>query len=158
MPDLIVHVVVAWTICRLLRFKYPQFNQANTALVMLGAVIPDLIRMVTIPIQYLTGKSLIFAAAFHVPFNSILIAGIVSLFFNEKKTTFLFLSSGVLTHYLLDILLIGEGIMFFYPASQLSFHLDLIPTTDYIITIIALSLALIVYIFSWRYEKNKTLN
>lgn len=150
MPDWIVHIAVAWTLCRLLRFKYPQFNTGNTALAMVGSIIPDAAKLGTV-IQSLQQ----YYFAIHTPLISLLLAGLISLLFKEKKTAFLFLSFGILTHYLLDLLLIGEGIYFFFPISWVSFQLNIVSTTDYYIDIIALILALIVYLASKWYERNQ---
>ena len=157
MPDWIVHIAVAWTICRLLRFKYPQFNPGNTSLAMIGSILPDITKvsiLFNLLFQYCYRE---YIYALHMPLSSLVLAGFISLFFKEKKTAFLFLSFGILTHYLLDLLLIqtGEGTFQFYPISWLSFHLDLIPPDDYYLTIIALIIALIVYVVSRWYEKNE---
>ncbi|MEN4006440.1 MAG: hypothetical protein PQ964_03685 [Methanobacteriaceae archaeon] len=52
MPDWITHILVAWTICTVLGFKFKQFNPANTAICMVGALIPDVYKIV-IPLEYL---------------------------------------------------------------------------------------------------------
>jgi len=52
MPDWIAHVLVAWTCCTLLGFKYKQFNTPNTVIAMIGSLIPDLFKLV-IPLEYL---------------------------------------------------------------------------------------------------------
>ena len=46
MPDWITHIVVAWTLCRILSFKFKEFNSANTMIVIAGALIPDLAKVV----------------------------------------------------------------------------------------------------------------
>lgn len=154
MPDWVTHVAVAWTLCRLLRFKYSDFNPPNTALVMVGSVVPDLVKMGILfdlagldwwdPIQVL-----------HLPIGSLLIAGIAALFFREKKTAFIFLSLGIVTHYCLDLLLkqVADGIYIFYPLSWTGFHLDVVNSGDYIITIVALIIATAVYLISNMVEK-----
>jgi hypothetical protein len=48
MPDWITHIVVAWTLCRILRFKFKEFNSANTMIVITGALIPDIIKIVIV--------------------------------------------------------------------------------------------------------------
>jgi hypothetical protein len=157
MPDWIVHLAVAWTICRLLSIKYPQFNPPNTILVMIGSVLPDAVK-VGMLFDLLGHDWWNYINALHLPLGSLVLAGLFSLLFQEKKTAFLFLSFGILTHFLLDLLLIqiGDGIYIFYPVSWLGFHLDLVPTDDYNITIIALALALIVYLITrWYEKKNK---
>jgi hypothetical protein len=52
MPDWITHVLVAWTVCTVLSFKFKQFNSANTVICMGGALIPDVYKIV-IPLEFL---------------------------------------------------------------------------------------------------------
>lgn len=156
MPDWIVHVAVAWTLCRVLRFKYPQFNQANTVLVMVGSIFPDAIKVSIL--SDLMGYDLWnYIYVFHLPLGTFILAGIASLFFREKKTAFLFLSLGIVTHYAMDLLLIqvGYGMYLFYPVSWMGFTLNLVPNDDYYITIVALVIALLVYLVSnWIEQKH----
>jgi LexA-binding, inner membrane-associated putative hydrolase len=159
MPDWIVHITVAWILCRLLSFKYPQFDPNNTILVMIGSVLPDAVK-VGLLFDLLGHDWWNYISALHLPLGTLILAGLLSLLFQEKKAAFLFLSLGILTHFLLDLLLIqpGDGIYLFYPISWLGFHLDLVPTTDYNITIIALAIALLVYLVTkWYERKNKNL-
>ncbi|MEN4005939.1 MAG: hypothetical protein PQ964_01035 [Methanobacteriaceae archaeon] len=51
MPDWITHVLVAWTICTVSGF-FKQFNPANTVICMVGALIPDVYKIV-IPLEFL---------------------------------------------------------------------------------------------------------
>ncbi len=161
MPDWMVHVAVAWTLCRILRFKYPQFNPANTVLVMVGSIFPDAIKISIL--SDLMGYDLWnYIYVFHLPLGTFILAGIASLFFREKKTAFLFLSLGIVTHYALDLLLIqvGYGMYLFYPVSWMGFALNLVPSDDYYITIVALVMALVVYLVSdWietKHDKNNS--
>ena len=154
MPDWIVHVAVAWTLCRLLRFKYPQFDTPNTILVMVGALLPDVVKVVMLP-NLLGHDWWNYVYALHQPLGSLLVAGFASLFFENKKESFLFFSLGVLTHYALDLVLIqvSGGIYLFYPFSWLAFHLDLVPNDDYYITLVALGVAVLVYLVTRRVSK-----
>ncbi|MEN4018377.1 MAG: metal-dependent hydrolase [Methanobacterium sp.] len=152
MPDWITHVLVAWTICTVLSFKSKQFNPANTAICMVGALIPDVYKIV-IPLEYLGVYAWNFILPFHMPVGSFIIATIFSLFFKEQKTVLLFLLLGVLTHYMLDLLLtnLSEGIYLLYPFSWSSWQFDVIPVDDLKITVISIALAVVVYFVSfWR--------
>jgi len=153
MPDWIVHIAVAWTICSILSFKYSQFNMGNTVIAMIGSILPDISKFLII-LNFLS-HGLIDSAAIHTPLASLTLAGLISLFFLEKKSAFLFLSLGILTHYLLDVLLIGPGMTLLFPFSWLGFELGIVPADDYNITIIALILTLTVYLLSRWYERNK---
>jgi len=158
MPDWMVHVAVAWTLCRILRFKYPQFNSPNTVLAMIGSVFPDALK-VSILFELLGQDWWDYLYVVHLPIGSFLLAGIASLFFREKKEAFLFLSLGIVTHYAMDLLLIqlGYGMYLLYPASWMGFTLNMVPNDDYYITIVALFIALLVYVLSeWQEKKNRT--
>jgi len=69
-----------------------------------GALIPDVYKTV-IPLEFLGIEAGNFIAPFHMPIGSFIIASIFSLLFKEQKTVLLFLLLGVLTHYMLDLLL-----------------------------------------------------
>ncbi len=146
MPDWIVHICVAYLVCRTLYFKYPLFNPANTILAMVGALLPDIIKLQIIFSQF--GIDLTdFLPVFHIPLTSFIMAGIISLFFENKKIAFLFLVIGAISHFAMDSLLIsiGGGMYLFFPFSWQSFHLDLIPPDDYLITTVILMLTFLVY-------------
>ncbi len=160
MPDWVVHVAVAWSLCRILRFKYPQFNQPNTVLVMVGSVFPDALK-VSILFELMGQDWWDYIYVVHLPIGSFLLAGIASLLFQKKKEAFLFLSLGIITHYALDLLLIqmGYGMYLFYPASWMGFTMNLVPNDDYYITIVALIIAIVVYVLSeWKERKIRSEN
>ena len=160
MPDWVVHVCVAWTLCRILRFKYPQFNSGNTALVMIGSVFPDALK-VSILFELLGLDWWNYIYVVHLPVGSFLLAGIAALFFKEKKSAFMFLSLGIITHYAMDLLLVqlGYGMFLFYPFSWMGFTLNMVPNDDYYITIVALLVALVVYLVSrWIQKRDMDTN
>lgn len=146
MPDWVVHVAVAWTLCRLLSFKYPQFDTSNTILVMVGALMPDVVKVVML-FNLLGHDWWNYIYALHQPLGSFLVAGLASLFFENEKKTFLFFGLGILTHFALDLLLlqVSGGIYLLYPLSWMAFHLDVVANDDYLITLVALIMALVVY-------------
>jgi hypothetical protein len=153
-PDWIVHIAVPYIICRILYFRYPVFNSANTVLAMLGALLPDIVKLGMVAQLYSINID-DYLAAFHIPLTSLVLAGLISIFFQKKKLAFLFLTLGVLTHYALDVLLIhvGEGYYLFFPISWEIFHLDLISPDDYYITIVVVCVAVLLYflgLFSQR--------
>lgn len=154
MPDWITHIAVAWTLCTIMGFKYKQFNPANTALAMVGSVLPDLIK-ISILTEYLGYGVWDFIAPIHLPAGSLVIAAMVAIFFKEKKTVFLFLAFGLITHYGLDLLLrnISGGIYLFYPFYWGQWQLGWIATDDYHITILALAVAFLVYLVSRYWVK-----
>lgn len=155
MPDWITHIVVAWTLCTLLSFKFKQFNNENIVIVLIGALIPDIFK-INMPLNILGIHTSTFIAPIHMPIGSLIIAAIISLFFNEKKMTFIFLVLGISTHFALDLLLINVngGMMLLFPFSWATWQLGIIPIDDYNTMILAIILAIIVYIVS-VYKKRK---
>lgn len=147
MPDWIVHMGVAYIICRILYFKYPFFNPANTSLAMIGAILPDIVKL-GIVFDHLGIDIWDNILAFHIPFTSLVLAGLVAMFFERKNVFFLF-ALGACTHFALDMLLIniGEGIYLFFPLSWQMFHIDLLSPDDYVFSFIVLALSFMVFIF-----------
>lgn len=154
MPDWITHVLVAWSLGTILGFKFKQFNQPNTAIVMLGALIPDIYK-VTLLLQQFGIYMESFLSPVHLPAGSILIAAILSLFFDKSRSIFLFLIFGIITHYALDILIFSGGMELLYPFSSIKFQIGIISIIDFNITIISVVLAFFVFIAYKMIDKKK---
>lgn len=154
MPDWITHVLVAWTLTTILGFRFKQFSQPNSAIVMLGALIPDIYKINLLADQF--GIYLHdFLTPIHLPIGSLLIAAILSLFFTDRKSIFLFLIIGIVTHYALDLLLFSGGMELLYPLTPLKFQIGIISITDVNITLISIILAFFVFIAYKRVDKKK---
>ncbi len=154
MPDWITHVLVAWTLTTILGFRFKQFSQPNSAIVMLGALIPDIYKINLLSDQfgiYLND----FLTPIHLPIGSIFIAALFSLFFSNRKSIFLFLIMGIATHYMLDLLLFSGGMAIFYPLNPLKFQIGIISITDFNITLISIILAFFVFIAYKIIDKKK---
>ncbi len=149
MPDWLTHILVAWTLCTILGFRFKTFNPPNIAICMVGALIPDIVK-ISIPLTFFGYYSYYLIAALHTPAGSTIIASIISMFFKEKKLIFGLLLLGAGTHFLMDLLLndIGAGIYLFYPLSWSFWQIGLFSNTDYLITIISTVVALTVYFIS----------
>lgn len=156
MPDWITHIVVAWTLCMILEFKFKQFTTENTVIVMIGALIPDIFK-IYILLELIRIYKADFIAPIHMPVGSLIMVSIISLFFKEKKMVFMLLILGVTTHYALDSLLtyISGGMMLLFPFSWATWQIKIIPIDDYNTMIIALILAAIVYTVSVHYKKDR---
>lgn len=154
MPDWITHIVVAWTLCTILGFKYKQFNTGNTVIVMIGSLIPDIFK-IYIPLEFLGVYVTDFIAPIHLPMGSLILATIICLFFKDKKAIFMFLVLGVFTHYALDSLLtyVSGGMLLLFPFSWITWQLRVIPVDDYNLMILVFVIALIVYFVS-KYHNN----
>jgi len=159
MPDWVTHIAVAWTLCRILRFKFDEFNNANTMLVIAGALIPDIAKIALV-FKFIGIDASDYFAILHIPSGSIIVTGIISLFFPEKKKAFLFLGFGVLTHYCLDLILehVSGGIYLFYPFNWFQWQLEVTNSSDYLITLLALCIAGLVYLIGKEVDRNRALN
>jgi hypothetical protein len=156
MPDWIGHVASAWILCRILSLKYEEFNTANTVLVMIGSILPDLY------------KSFIFfpwmnhyLMIIHLPIGTLIIAGILSILFLDKQRAFLFFTLGFVTHYLLDMLQMdfNGGMFIFYPFNWYQITFGLITTDNWYFTLLILGISIIVYLvttFVKQENKHKT--
>jgi hypothetical protein len=155
MPDWTAHVLVAWSLATILGFRFKQFSQNNVAIVMLGALIPDIYK-ITLVLDSFGINVQGFLSPIHLPVGSLLIAVIISLFFIEKRLIFLFLAMGITTHYVLDLLLFSGGMEIFYPFSTLKFQIGIISVTDLHITILSIILASIVFLVYKKFDKNNS--
>lgn len=154
MPDWITHVLVAWTLVTILGFKSKRFSQSNSAIVILGSLIPDIYKIYMYAEQFgIDLRSFLWPV--HLPIGSILIAAIISLFFIERKSIFLFLIFGVGIHYMLDLLLFNGGMELLYPLSTLKFQIGIISIVDFNITIVSIFLAFFVYLAYKKINTNK---
>lgn len=156
MPDWVTHIVVAWTLCRILSFRFKEFNAANTLIVITGALIPDIFKIV-IGLQLFGIDATNYFEIFHIPSGSVIVAGMLSLFFPERKKAFLFLGLGVLTHYILDGILehVSGGMYLLFPLSWWQWQLELTTSSDYIITVIALLIAGVVYLIGKEVDRRR---
>ena len=154
MPDWITHILAAWILCTILGFRYKQFNPANTAICMVGALLPDVYKII-IPLGNMGIHLENFLMPIHLPIGSFILATVLVLFFKERKVVFSFLVLGFLTHYALDSLLINlnGGMYLFFPFSWAFWQFNLIPDDDFHVTVLAIVLAAWVYLFSFWMKK-----
>jgi hypothetical protein len=156
MPDWVTHIVVAWTVCRILGFKFKQFNNANTVIVMIGALIPDLYKTyITVNLLSIDTESLLYP--FHTPIGALIWTFIIALFFKEKKAIVTFLILGFSTHFILDSLMQypSKGIEIFYPFSWNTWQFGIISIDDYNVTILSIVIALSVYLTTFLIKSSE---
>lgn len=155
MPDWMVHIGVVYIICRLLYIKYDIFNYPNTSLVMVGTLIPDIVKLEMIT-EYFGVNTWDYLLAFHLPLTSLVMAGLFSMFFSSKKIVFGLLTFGLCIHFMLDLLLIniGGGIYLFFPLSWQTFHFDVISPDDYYLSLIVLSIATMIFLGDYYQKKH----
>lgn len=144
MPDWITHVLGVWTLFTVLGFRFKQFSQQNIAVVIMGALVPDIFKIYLV-LRLIGIQAESFLNPIHLPVGSIIIAGIVSLFFTDKRLIFFLLILGISTHYILDLLIFNGGMPLLYPFTPLKWQIGIISVTDYNLTIISIITASIVY-------------
>lgn len=148
MPDWITHILVAWTSCKVLGFKFREFDNENTVLVMVGSLIPDIFK-IYIPLDFFGVYLQYFIYPIHLPLGSLIMAALITLLFRDKKMVFVFLIFGFLTHYALDSLLtyVSGGMELLFPFSWAEWQLRIIPVDDYNLMVLVGIIALSVYAF-----------
>ena len=125
-------------------------------IVIAGALIPDIVKVVIV-LQLFGLDVKDYFEPIHMPIGSVIVAGMISLFFPVKKKAFLFLGLGVLTHYVLDLLLehVSGGIYLLFPFSWGQWQLELTTSSDYLITLLAIAIAGLVYLIGKEIDKNQ---
>ena len=78
MPDWVTHIAVAWTLCRILSFRYREFNTTNTMIVIAGALIPD-ISKIALGLSWIDIDATKYLATIYTSSGSIIVAGIISV-------------------------------------------------------------------------------
>lgn len=146
MPDWLAHVLFAYVLCKILRIKFRQFNNENTAIVMVGSLIPDVVKIGLI-FDLFGIYVWDFIYPLHTPIGSLLVAGLISLLFYESTVVFLLLVLGFITHYMLDFLMghVSGGMLLLFPFSWDGYQLGLVQCDDYRITLVLVVLAVIIY-------------
>lgn len=124
---------------------------------MLGSILPDTYKITTLfSLMGIKLENLLLPL--HLPIGSILFAIIISLFFEERKTALIFLSLGIFSHYILDLLLEmnNNGMYLLFPFNWNQWQFNLISNTDYTITLIAVIGAVLVYFTSKKLNRKRT--
>jgi hypothetical protein len=126
MPDLLAHVFIAYSLCRVLSWRYGWLTSQYITVGLVGAFIPDLVKvMLVLP-------SSVVEQALRVPFSwgslatgggrllSVLI-GVVLLADRERLRGGLLLGIGAGSHLVADSLLLtptGHTVQWFWPLAQ----------------------------------------
>jgi len=151
MPDWLAHVLFAYVLCSVLGMKFNQFTKANTALVMAGALIPDLVKLEL-------GFDLLGIAVgdllepLHTPIGSLVSAGLIALLFSEVFVVFSLFFLGFATHFALDLLLghVSGGMLLLFPVSWQEYQLGWIHADNSWVALILLCLATLIYVLQNR--------
>jgi Ni/Fe-hydrogenase subunit HybB-like protein len=126
MPDLLAHVFLAYSICRLLSWRFPWITSQYVTLGMVGAFVPDLVKIelllpawqleeaLGIPVSWgslTTGGGVVLST----------LIGVVLLSAAESRRGGAMLAIGAASHLLADSLLLtpsGRSVQLFWPVSQ----------------------------------------
>ena len=159
MPDWLAHVLFAYVLCSVLGMKFKTFTKANTALVMAGALIPDLVKIeLGFDLFGIAVEDII--APLHTPIGSLLSAALIALLFIEAVVVFSLFVLGFTTHFALDLLLghVSGGMLLLFPVSWAEYQLGLIHSDNYVVALLMLALAVLVYIFQNRKLPGRRVN
>jgi len=141
--DWIAHVLTPWIGCKLLQLKLRKLMDREIALVMLGAILPDIVALNYL-LQALGIGAERFIMPFHTPVGAALVAAMISLMFPKWKRAFFLLTVGFATHFALDSLLLHAdgGMALLFPFNwRWGFQLGLIPPDSWIPAIITIIIA-----------------
>jgi hypothetical protein len=147
MPDWLAHVLFAYILCSVLGMKFRLFTKDNTAIVMVGALIPDLVK-IGLGFDLFGIAVWDFLAPLHTPIGSVLSAGLIALLFAEVFIVFGLFILGATTHFVLDLLLghVSGGMLLFFPVSWQEYQLGLIHSDNYGVALILLFLAAFMFV------------
>jgi hypothetical protein len=154
MPDWLAHILFAYVLCSVLGTKFKLFTKENTALVMVGALIPDLVK-IELGFDLIGMDMSDFLAPLHTPIGSLLSAALIALLFTEVLIVFALFVLGFVSHFALDLLL-GQHFLseertcakkHFLSVSWAEYQLGWIHSDDYGVALIPLGLAALIYVF-----------
>jgi hypothetical protein len=148
MADWFTHALIGWITGKT--------TKQDIALVVIGALIPDLVK-INLAFAWLGLNDHQFFEPLHLPICAFIIAGIIALFFKDTQKAFIPLGIGVSTHMILDFFLIHthEGMKLLFPFNWDGWQWYLIRSDDYRMTIVAMLSALIIYGIYLYYIKRK---
>jgi ABC-type sulfate transport system permease component len=148
MADWLTHSLVGWITGKTIK--------QDVALLVIGALIPDFTK-INLAFIWLGITDHQFFEPLHTPICACLIAGIIALVFQKPKEAIIPLGIGVLSHFILDFFLIhvAGGILLLFPFSWEGWQIYLYRSDDFLVTMIAVLIGLLVYAIYWYYEKRK---
>jgi hypothetical protein len=130
LPDWLTYVISAWVLCELLALAGRSGARRYVGVVALGSVLPDIVKPFFL-LKTLSGPDLIaFSIPFATPIGAVLVATLLSRFFQRKKerTVLIFMLAGAGIHLAWDLMLhpYGGGTLLFFPLSFQQYALGLI--------------------------------
>jgi hypothetical protein len=153
MPDLLVHVLIPWLCLKLVQLRMGKPSDHVIILAMLGAVLPDLCYVNCLALQFGHNISDV-VLPFHTPVGACVLAGLISLLFPAPSRVLKWLGFGVLTHFVLDSLLLhaAGGMVLLFPVAWIwGFQAGIMRSTDWPLFLVTIVLSLALVLFSmWK--------
>lgn len=148
MPDWFTHSLIGWITGKTAK--------QDIALVVIGTLIPDLVKIDLLSTWFQVNFAMFFEPL-HTPIGALLVTGIIATFFQDIRKAFFPLAVGVSTHFILDFFLVHVhgGIKLLFPFSWEGWQVSLIRSDDYLVTLVAVLAALLVYVVYWYHAKRK---
>ena len=149
MPDWLTHTLTGWIIGKT--------TKQDISLLLIGALIPDTTKLHLLFPQGYNTQALDLFLPLHTPFGALLIALLISLFFKNITNTMLLLTIGLTSHFILDFFLINVsgGMPLLFPFSWDEYQYGLIRSDDYTMTLLAILVAISIYLIYFLYERRK---
>ncbi len=149
MPDWFTHAIAGWITGKIAKL--------NVSLVIVGSLIPDLVK-IDLAFDALKVNTHGFFDPLHTPAGALLVAGSMAFLFPKVKESFLLLSVGITTHFILDSFLehVSGGIKLLFPLSWDEWQIYAISPYNYWVTLFAVGAALLLY-FILRGRQQDTL-
>ncbi len=130
MPDWLTYILSAWVMCEIAAILGLGGARRYVGVAAVGSVIPDLVKPFYLLKAYAGIDLIAFSVPFATPVGSIMVVGLVSLFFvrREMRRVLAFLLGGTVIHLAWDLMLhpYGGGTLFFFPFSMRQYALGLI--------------------------------
>nr|WP_086009510.1 metal-dependent hydrolase [Natrialba chahannaoensis] len=155
--DVLTHVLAGYVIGTLLSMRYEWMRPAHVTLVMIGALVPDFVKIeLLLPdpaVSFLLGIPFSWAPL-HTLIGTLIVALLGSLFVspNLRRRAFALIVVGVVSHHILDIVLVtttGYSYAVFWPLSEFRFPAaDLFLSSDRWPALVAATSAFVVWLFS----------
>jgi hypothetical protein len=154
MPDWLSHVLLGLVICEI-------FNIRKKSLVLIGAVLPDILRLSKLLTFFPVDSSSTYKIFFplHTPIGSLVLACLVALLFDYKYVAAVWLLSiGWISHFFLDVfqrhLGFGENLLFF-PLSWNNLELGVVAINQFYYVLIPLIVAYLIVRAVWHVRQSK---
>ena len=156
MPDLFTHFASGYLMSRHSRLR------AHTALIVLGAVLPDLLnRLPEIVMERFLGLNIYHAVEiFHAPIILCLVALAISLLMDHglRARAFIWIFFGSLVHVLLDLMQLQPGEGVYMPYFPMSFAKVEFGVFHFNASIVAFPVLLLIVIFAFIFSRNPSKN